>query len=62
MLMLMQMLLNGTRTLRKDEKGASAIEYAVMAAVLVAVIILAIQLLDLDGVFTDINTAIDAAA
>ncbi len=60
--MLMQLLFNSLNKFRKDDTGASAIEYAVMAAILVAVIILAVQLLDLDGIFTDINTSIDGAS
>jgi pilus assembly protein Flp/PilA len=47
--------------LKNDERGASAIEYAVMAAILIVVIIAAINLLDLQGIFTNINTDINAA-
>ena len=41
--------------LASDERGASAIEYAVMAAVLVGVIYAAVVALDLEGVFTAIS-------
>lgn len=42
---------------KQDERGASAIEYAVMAAVLVGVIVLALAFLDFDTAFTTINTS-----
>lgn len=60
-ILLMQFFSQTLSALRRDERGASAIEYAIMAAVLVGVIIVALGLLDLDGIFTDINTAIDGA-
>ncbi len=44
--------------LASDERGASAIEYAVMAAVLVGVIYLAVVALDLDGVFSAISSSV----
>ncbi|MAY40242.1 hypothetical protein [Spongiibacter sp.] len=42
--------------LASDERGASAIEYAVMAAVLVGAIYAAVVALDLTGVFTAISS------
>lgn len=42
---------------KQDENGASAIEYAVMAAVLVGVIVSALAFLDFDTAFTTINTS-----
>ena len=44
--------------LASDERGASAIEYAVMAAVLVGVIYLAVVALDLEGVFSAISSSV----
>jgi len=58
---LMQIFSGSLAKFRDDERGASAIEYAIMAAVLIGVIIAAIGLLDLGGIFTDINADIDAA-
>lgn len=48
---------------RKDEKGATAIEYGLIAALISVVIIAALQLLgpQLEGTFTDINTAVGDA-
>lgn len=46
---------------KNDENGASAIEYAVMAAILIGLIALALGFLDLDGIFTTITTDINAA-
>lgn len=46
---------------KHDERGASAIEYAVMAAVLIGLIIAGIAFLDLDGIFTNITSDINAA-
>lgn len=59
--LLMQIFSGPLAKFRDDERGASAIEYAIMAAVLIGVIIAAIGLLDLGGIFTDINADIDAA-
>jgi pilus assembly protein Flp/PilA len=46
---------------RKSEKGASAVEYGLLVALIAAVIILAVVALGdtLNGVFTDTETAID---
>lgn len=48
---------------RKDEKGATAIEYGLIAALISVVIIAALQLLgpNLDATFQDINTAVEEA-
>ncbi len=46
---------------RNDEKGASAVEYGLLVALIAAVIILAVVALGdtLEGVFTDTNTTIE---
>ena len=54
--MMLKQIKNRVIQLVSDERGASAIEYAVMAAVLVGVIYLAIQALDLKGVFSAISS------
>ena len=59
--LLMQIFSGSLAKFRDDERGASAIEYAIMAAVRIGVSIAAIGLLDLGGIFTDINADIDAA-
>ena len=59
--LLMQIFSGSLAKFRDDERGASAIEYAIMAAVLIGVIILAINALDLTGIFGQINADIDAA-
>ncbi|WP_022960049.1 Flp family type IVb pilin [Spongiibacter tropicus] len=59
--MMLKLISKGITKFRKDEEGASAIEYAIMAAVLIVAIIAAVGLLDLQGIFTDINTSIDNA-
>ncbi|MBQ0794693.1 hypothetical protein [Zhongshania sp.] len=47
------------RNFKNDENGASAIEYAVMAAILVGVIVIALTILDFDTPFTAINGAMN---
>lgn len=46
---------------KKDESGASAIEYAVMAALLVGVLVAAILLLDFGSMFTNVTEAVNGA-
>jgi len=47
----------------RDEEGASAVEYGLLAALIAAVIVGAVTMLGttLQGVFTDINTQISGA-
>jgi pilus assembly protein Flp/PilA len=47
---------------KQDENGASAIEYAVMAAILVGVIVIALAFLDFDTAFDGINDNLNPAA
>jgi pilus assembly protein Flp/PilA len=47
---------------KQDENGASAIEYAVMAAILVGVIVLALAFLDFDTAFDGINDNLNPPA
>lgn len=44
-----------------DMSGATAIEYALIAAIMTGMIIVALALIDLDGVFTTIQNALDNA-
>lgn len=44
---------------KKDESGASAIEYAVMAALLVGVLVAAILLLDFGSMFTNVTDTVN---
>jgi pilus assembly protein Flp/PilA len=44
---------------KQDENGASAIEYAVMAAILVGVIVVALAFLDFGSAFTGINAELN---
>ena len=46
---------------KRDERGASAIEYAVMAAVLIIAIAAAVGFLDLDTVFGGLSTSVQNA-
>lgn len=46
---------------KQDENGASAIEYAVMAAILVGVIVIALAFLDFGTAFTGINAELNPA-
>lgn len=46
---------------KRDERGASAIEYAVMAAVLIIAIAAAVGFLDLDSVFGGLSTSVQNA-
>lgn len=59
--MMLKLISKGITKFRKDEDGASAIEYAIMAALLIVAIIAAVELLDLQGIFTNINTSINDA-
>ena len=59
--MMLKLISKGITKFRKDEEGASAIEYAIMAALLIVAIIAAVGLLDLQGIFTGINTSINNA-
>ncbi|WP_417765456.1 Flp family type IVb pilin [Spongiibacter tropicus] len=59
--MMLKQIKNRVVALANDERGASAIEYAVMAAVLIIVIAAAIGFLDLDGVFSSLGTKVQSA-
>jgi pilus assembly protein Flp/PilA len=59
--LLMQIFSGSLAKFRDDERGASAIEYAVIAAIMVGIVIAAIVILDLGGIFTGIKAEIDAA-
>ena len=48
--------------LKRDERGISALEYAVLAAVLLVAIVAGIGFLDVEGLFTNAREAIDTAA
>lgn len=58
--LLMQIFSGSLAKFRDDERGASAIEYAVMAAILIIVIGVAVRALDLDGIFSGMGTKITA--
>ena len=47
---------------KRDERGASAIEYAVIAAIIVVAIIAGLNLLDIKGIFSGINSSISTTA
>lgn len=49
------------RHFARDWSGATAIEYALIAAIMTGMIIVALALLDLDGVFTTIQNTLDNA-
>ena len=57
--MMLKQIKNRVAKFKRDESGATAIEYAIMAAVLVVAIIVAVGLLDFDGMFGEINAKID---
>lgn len=59
--LLMQIFSGSLAKFRDDERGASAIEYAVMAAVLIVVIAAAVGALNLENIFTGFNADIEAA-
>ena len=54
-------ILTKMKSFAKDETGASAIEYAVMAALLVGLIALAIVALDFNTMFTGITDGVTGA-
>lgn len=49
------------RRLRKDQSGATAIEYALIAAVMAGLLVTAIALLNLEGVFNTIANSLAGA-
>lgn len=53
-------ILTKMKSFAKDETGASAIEYAVIAAVIVVAVVAALTLLDVGGLFGDITAALPA--
>ncbi|WP_374973402.1 Flp family type IVb pilin [Spongiibacter marinus] len=56
--LLMQIFSGSLAKFRDDERGASAIEYAIMAAVLIGIIVVAVAALDLDGIFSTISSTV----
>ncbi len=54
-------MLNFMKALRRDERGVSALEYAILAAVILGVVITAITLLgtDITELFGKIGTKMD---
>ena len=56
--LLMQVFSGSLAKFRDDERGASAIEYAIMAAVLIGIIVVAVTALDLDGIFSTISSTV----
>lgn len=55
-------MLNFLKTLHRDERGVSALEYAILAAVLLAVIVTAVTALgtDISTTFTSVGTKLKA--
>lgn len=44
-----------------DQRGVSAIEYAILAGVIIAAVIAGLAFLDFDSIFTTLDTKIDDA-
>ncbi|MCB1907093.1 MAG: Flp family type IVb pilin [Rhodocyclaceae bacterium] len=42
----------------REEEGAAATEYAILAALIASAVALAVAAFDLDGIFTDVSTHI----
>lgn len=57
-------MLTFLKKLRRDERGVSGLEYAVLAAIIVGAIIVGAQLLkpSIDKAFTDVNEALNPTA
>lgn len=55
-------MLSFLKALRRDERGVSAVEYAILAGVLLVVIIAGVNLLgaDITALFGKVGTAMDA--
>jgi len=58
--MMLKQIKNRVAKFQRDERGASAIEYAVMAAILIVVIAAAVRALDLDDIFSTMGDKITA--
>ena len=56
--LLMQIFSGSLAKFRDDERSASAIEYAIMAAVLIGIIVVAVGALNLDGIFSTISSTV----
>lgn len=54
-------MLNFLKALRRDERGVSALEYAILAAVIVGLVAAGVNSLEFGELFTNVNTAIDNA-
>jgi pilus assembly protein Flp/PilA len=54
-------ILTKMKSFAKDETGASAIEYAVMATLLIIAVIAGVSALGFGGIFGDISSDITAA-
>lgn len=63
MIQYLNILLSAHLAKAEDERGASAVEYGLLVALIAAVIVGAVFALGgtLDGIFTDTNTAITPA-
>lgn len=48
-------------SLKRDERGVSAIEYAVLLAIVVGLVVAGLQVLDFEGIFGDAQTAVENA-
>ena len=54
-------LVTKARTLVQDTSGVTAIEYGMIAAVMAGVIVAALAVIDLNAMFSSINSAMTAA-
>ena len=52
-------MLTFLKALRRDERGVSALEYAILAAIIVTAVIAAGSSLDLSGMFDSLNAAVE---
>lgn len=54
-------MLNFLKALRRDERGVSALEYAILAAVVVVVVATGLEALDFADIFGNLNTQVNNA-
>lgn len=55
-------MLNFLIALRRDDHGVSALEYAILAGLIVVAVGVAVKTLDFSGIFSGLNDAVTAAS
>ena len=54
-------MLTFLKMLRRDERGVSALEYAILAGLILAAVVIGVGALNFEDIFTNLNTEINTA-